>query len=117
MPEDRYFSMPSTVEGAEVLRNFALNWRPCVLSLCQVPLAVSHSPAEIACRMANRRDHVPVAAGLDPQDAKAVLLIVEGHPFNEASKNFGVIVVRLHRGDKCGKGGSSSVWPSISMTN
>ncbi len=50
------------------------------------------------CRMANRRDHVPVAAGLDPQDAKAVLLIVEGHPFNEASKNFGGIVVRLHRG-------------------
>src|SRR6266567_669665 len=48
MPEARYFSMPSTEVGAEVLRNLALNCWPWVRSFTQSPAAVIHSPAEIA---------------------------------------------------------------------
>ena len=47
-PEARYFSMPSTPVGGVVLSTSALNWRPCVRSLIQMPLAVIHSPAETA---------------------------------------------------------------------
>jgi hypothetical protein len=48
IPEARYFSIPSREVGAEVLRNRALNCGPWVWSLTQLPVAVAHSPAEIA---------------------------------------------------------------------
>ena len=47
MPEPRYFSMPSTDEGAEAFRKRARNCSPCVRSLVHSPEAVIHSPAEI----------------------------------------------------------------------
>ena len=47
MPEPRYFSMPSTDEGAEALRKRARNCSPWVRSLVHSPEAVIHSPAEI----------------------------------------------------------------------
>jgi hypothetical protein len=47
MPDARYFSMPSTDVGAEVLRKRALNCCPWVRSLTQSPAAVIHSPAEM----------------------------------------------------------------------
>jgi hypothetical protein len=40
--------MPSTDVGAEVWRNQASNCWPWVRSLTQLPVAVTHSPAEIA---------------------------------------------------------------------
>src|SRR5271154_2106279 len=47
MPDDRYFSMPSTEVGADVRRNRALNCWPWVRSFTHSPDAVIHSPAEI----------------------------------------------------------------------
>jgi hypothetical protein len=47
VPEARYFSMPSTDVGSEVLRNRARNCWPWVRSLTQSPHAVIHSPADI----------------------------------------------------------------------
>jgi hypothetical protein len=63
MPEPRYFSIPSTVEGAEVFRKCALNCNPCVRSLSQIPEAVIHSPAEIiaACPTVVTRSRWPRA--------------------------------------------------------
>ena len=40
--------MPSTPVGAVAVRTFALNCSPCVRSLSQMPVAVTHSPAPIA---------------------------------------------------------------------
>src|SRR3954470_24424358 len=48
IPEPRYFSIPSRVVGGATLRKAALNWRPCVRSVTQVPLAWTNSPAAIA---------------------------------------------------------------------
>src|SRR6476619_2958049 len=45
MPEPRYFSMPSSVVGGLALRKPALNCRPWVRSLIQLPLICTHSPA------------------------------------------------------------------------
>src|SRR5271155_236597 len=47
MPDDRYFSMPSTEVGADVRRNRALNCWPWVRSFTHSPDAVIHSPAAI----------------------------------------------------------------------
>src|SRR6266568_1005351 len=47
IPDPRYFSMPSSEVGSEVLRNLALNCWPWVRSLTHSPDAVTHSPAEI----------------------------------------------------------------------
>src|SRR3954468_23260604 len=47
MPELRYFSIPSSVVGGAALRKAALNCRPWVGSLTQLPLAWTNSPALI----------------------------------------------------------------------
>ena len=47
IPELRYFSIPSIVVGAAILRKEALNWTPWVRSFTQAPLAWTNSPAEI----------------------------------------------------------------------
>ena len=41
-------------------------------------------------RIADHRRQVPVTAGLHAQHAKSVLLVVEGHPFDETRQNFSV---------------------------
>jgi hypothetical protein len=48
MPEERCFSMPSSVVGGAARKKAALNCRPWVRSLIQVPLAWTSSPALIA---------------------------------------------------------------------
>ena len=48
MPEPRYFSMPSTDDGAELRRKRALNCWPWVRSWTHSPEAVIHSPAATA---------------------------------------------------------------------
>ena len=40
--------MPSRVSGAATLRYVLWNWRPCVRSITQLPLACTCSPAAIA---------------------------------------------------------------------
>jgi hypothetical protein len=40
-------------------------------------------------RVAARRDRIAVATGLQPQDAEAVLRVVEGDPLDETRENFG----------------------------
>src|SRR3954447_20583880 len=47
MPEPRYFSIPSSVVGGLAFRKAALNCRPWVRSLTQVPLICTHSPDTI----------------------------------------------------------------------
>ena len=54
----------------------ALNCRPWVRSVCQVPLAVTHSPAEIDTTWP-----MTVTKSLWPR------VVVEGHPFHKAGKN------------------------------
>src|ERR1035437_1825658 len=44
-PPARYLSIPSLVLGGTAFKTWALNWRPCSLSLTHQPSAVSHSPA------------------------------------------------------------------------
>src|SRR3712207_7990547 len=45
-PYTTLFRSPSTPVGGVVLSTSALNWRPWVRSLIQMPLAVIHSPAD-----------------------------------------------------------------------
>ena len=42
--------MPSAVCGGVVLISSALNWRPCVRSVTQSPVAMTYSPATTCCR-------------------------------------------------------------------
>ena len=77
--------MPSIEVGAEVFRNRARNYCPCVRSLTHSPGAVIHSPVEIdAAWPATDRD----AHALSSEDAEPVLLIVEGYPLDQAGKQF-----------------------------
>ena len=46
-------------------------------------------------RMAHRRDQIAMASGLQPQDAEAVLRVVEGDPLDETRENFGFGVCLL----------------------
>src|SRR5216684_7823895 len=61
MPDARYFSMPSTVLGADVRRKRALNCWPWVRSFTHSPDAVIHSPAAIvaACPTTVTRSRCP----------------------------------------------------------
>ena len=86
IPEARYFSMPSTELGAEVLRNWALNCWPWVRSLTQPPVAVIHSPAEIVAAWPTSvtRSRWPRA---DPNDAKAVVNVLIGDPLDQPGEH------------------------------
>ena len=57
-------------------------------SLTHSPDAVIHSPAEIDRGMPDDRDQFAVAARLDPQNAEAVLGVVEGDALDKARENF-----------------------------
>ena len=80
--------MPSSEVGAEVFRNCALNCWPWVRSLTHSPDAVIHSPAEITAAWPTDSDQFAMAARLDPQNAEAVLVVVEGDALNKARENF-----------------------------
>ena len=88
MPELRYFSMPSIDVGAEVFRNRALNCWPWVRSLTHSPEAVIHSPATMGRRVANDGHQIAVSACLRPENAEAILGVVEGDPLDEAGEDF-----------------------------
>jgi hypothetical protein len=68
MPEPRYFSIPSTELGAEVLRNRALN---------------GGNDGGVA----DHGHQITVPARFRSEDAKAVLGIVEGYPLDEAGEH------------------------------
>src|ERR671928_209528 len=76
MPEPRYFSIPSAVVGGAARRKAALNWRPCVRSLTQVPLAWTNSPAGIAAAAAR----VPRGDGHGTVERPHDALLLEDHP-------------------------------------
>ena len=78
--------MPSSVVGGAVLRKAALNCSPWVRSLIQMPEAWMNSPALIGGRGTDHRDQVALTAHLDPQHAKAVVGVVEGHPLDQAGE-------------------------------
>src|SRR5580700_2224299 len=87
MPEPRYFSIPSTVVGGMALRNRARNCTPWVRSLLHSPLAWMNSPAEIVA-VANHGDQIALSPRLDAEDAEAILVIVERHPFHKTGESF-----------------------------
>ena len=62
MPDERYFSMPSTELGSEVRMNRALNCWPWVRSFTHSPEAVIHSPAAIVAAWPTMRDEVTMPA-------------------------------------------------------
>ena len=80
--------MPSAEVGGDVRRNRALNCCPCVRSLTHSPDAVIHSPAAMDCGMADDGYDVTMTTRLGPQNAKPVLSIVVGYPFDETCKHF-----------------------------
>jgi hypothetical protein len=67
IPEPRYFSIPSIELGAEVLRNRAGGDRR---------------------GMSNDGHQIAMAARLRPENAEAVLGVVEGDPLDEAGEYF-----------------------------
>src|SRR5437016_5632578 len=77
IPDARYFSIPSSEVGADVLRNRALNCWPCVRSL--VPVTGSGDPFACRndCRMTDHGHQLPVAARFHPQDREAILFVVK----------------------------------------
>ena len=87
MPEERYFSMPSAEVGGDVRRNRALNCWPCVRSLTHSPDAVIHSPAAIACGMADNGYDITMSTRLGAQNAKAILGIMVRDALDEAGNN------------------------------
>src|SRR6266496_2392511 len=90
MPEARYFSMPSTEVGAEVLRKPALNCWPWVRSFTQSPAAIAAA--------SNNGDQLTVATRLDPDDTIAVLRILVRDALNQPGKDLpiGSFRLRLH---------------------
>ena len=86
-PEARYFSIPSAPVGGVALSISALNWRPCVRSLTQAPVAVIHSPAPIDGRVSDHGDEVALAPRLHLEDAEAVLGVVEGDALDRARQS------------------------------
>ena len=88
--------MPSIEVGAEVLRNCARNCSPCVRSFCQTAARRHPFSGRDRRRVSNNRDEVLMATRLHPEHAKAVLLVVEGHPFHKAGKNLAPIIVLGH---------------------
>src|SRR5216684_6188474 len=75
MPDARYFSMPSTVLGADVRRKRALNCWPWVRSFTHSPDAVIHSPAAIvaACPTTVTRSRCPRAFARKTQNPFSAL--------------------------------------------
>ena len=70
IPEPRYFSMPSTEEGAAVRMKRALNCWPWVRSFTHSPEAVIHSPGDTvaACPTTVTRSRWPRARVLSTQN-------------------------------------------------
>src|SRR6266567_2296370 len=87
IPEARYFSMPSTEVGAEVLRKRALNCWPWVRSL--TPAAGGRNPLAGRDRggVADQGDQLALAPGLDPQDAKAVLGVLVSDALDQSGEH------------------------------
>src|SRR5436305_813917 len=85
IPEPKYFSMPSTVVGAFEEGSPELHAVDAVVD----PAAARLN--ELAGRnhrgVPKHGDQLPLAARLDAQHAKAVLVVVERHPLDEAGQD------------------------------
>ena len=88
MPEPRYFSMPSIDVGAEVLQKPRLE----LLAMGAVvdPFARRRDPLAGGDRrgVADDGHQIAMSACLRPQNAEAVLGVVEGDPLDEAGEHF-----------------------------
>ena len=78
--------MPSSVVGGAARRKAALNCRPWVRSLTQVPAGLDELAGADRGRGADHGHQLALAAHLDPQHAEAVLGIVEGDPLDQAGQ-------------------------------
>src|SRR5712671_185977 len=87
IPEPRYFSMPSIEVGAEV---HEARFELLAMGVVVDPFARCRNP--LACRdsggVADDRDQIAMATGLCPQNAEAVLAIVEGDTLDKARQYF-----------------------------
>src|SRR5712671_870283 len=83
IPEPRYFSMPSIEVGAEV---HEARFELLAMGVVVDPFARCRNP--LACRdsggVADDRDQIAMATGLCPQNAEAVLAIMEGDTLDKA---------------------------------
>ena len=84
----RYFSMPSMDVGAEVRMKRALNCWPWVRSLTHSPDGGDPFAGGDRGGVAHDGDQVAMAARLDPQNAEAVLGVVERDALDEAGEDF-----------------------------
>jgi hypothetical protein len=88
MPEPRYFSIPSIELGAEAFEKP----RPELLTVGAIvdPFARCGDPLAGGDRrgMADDGHQIAVAARLRPENAKAVLAVVEGDPLHKAGEYF-----------------------------
>ena len=87
--------MPSSVVGGVALRKAALNCRPWVRSLTQVPAGLDELAGADRGRVADHGDQVALAADLDPQHAEAVLGVVERHPLDQAGQRLALAAAAM----------------------
>ena len=80
--------MPSIEVGAEVFRNRALNCWPWVRSLTHSPDRGDPFAGGDRRRVADDGDQVAVSARLDPENAEAVLGVVEGDALDQTGEDF-----------------------------
>jgi hypothetical protein len=84
MPDERYFSMPSAESGAQKPR-FELLTVGAVID----PFTGSRDPlaGRDGCGVTNDGNHIPVAARLGAQDAKAIFNIVIGDALDQSRQH------------------------------
>src|SRR5271168_2664988 len=78
MPEPRYFSIPSAVVGAVVLRNEARKLDAVRAIVDPGPARLNKLAGRDHRRVADYGDEIALAPGSDPQHAEAVLRVVNG---------------------------------------
>jgi len=55
--------------------------------LTQLPVAVTHSPAEIAAVWSTKSEQLAAATTLDPDDAKAILGVLVGNSLDQSGEH------------------------------
>jgi hypothetical protein len=81
-----YMATPSFVVGAVALGNEALYWTPWAI-VVHLPLRLEELAGRDHRGVADDRDRVALPARLDPQYAKAVLVVVECDAVDEAGQD------------------------------
>ena len=87
IPDPRYFSIPSSEVGAEVFRNLASE----LLAVGAIVDPFTRSRDPLAGRnrsgLADNRNQFAMTSCLDPQNAEAVLVIVERDALDQTGQN------------------------------